>query len=244
MDRAAEATNGRRGESVWRRLLVAVRAAVRQVGSTGPGARRRARHVTVVHSDIVSSTQLLEAAGADYPRLLLRHRSLIAAAVARRGGAFLSHAGDGTLAVFDRADGALLASVEAQRALAAEPWPEGLVPRVRMGVHAGDVFDIEGEPVGLVIHHGARIMSAAQPGQVMVSAAAAEAAVHGGARVGGFSVADAGWHALRDHAGPVRLRQVVADGLTVVLPDSGHTIDLTSGTDRAADVEALLDGVT
>ncbi len=199
----------------------------------------------MVHSDIVSSTHLLEAAGPDYPGLLLRHRALIAAAVVRRGGEFLSHAGDGTLAVFDRADGALLASVEAQRALAAEPWPEGRVPRVRMGVHVGDIFEIEGEPVGLVINHGARIMSAAQPGQVMLSAAAAEAATcDGRPRVGGFSVADAGWHALRDHAGPVRLRQVVADGLTVVLPESGHTIDLTAGTDRAADVEALLDGAT
>jgi hypothetical protein len=62
--------------------------------------------------------------------------------------------------------------------------------------------------------------------------------------VGGFTVADAGWHALRDHAGPVRLRQLVADGLRVVLPDSGHTIDLTVGTDRGAEVETLLDGVT
>ncbi len=40
-----------------------------------------------------------------------------------------------------------------------------------------------------------------------------------------YPVADAGWHALRDHVGPVRLRQVVADGLTVVLP-ADHEIDL------------------
>ncbi len=40
-----------------------------------------------------------------------------------------------------------------------------------------------------------------------------------------YPIADAGWHALRDHIGPVRLRQVVADGLTVVLP-ADHEIDL------------------
>jgi class 3 adenylate cyclase len=242
MSRAVDATNGRLpGWPAWRRLTAVRRLARRTglVGSRAGGVRR----VTVVQSDIVSSTHLLEAAGPDYPRLLMRHRSLIAAAVARRGGRFLSHAGDGTLAVFERAGGALLASVEAQRALAAEPWPEDLVPRVRMGVHAGDVFEIDGEPVGLVINHGARIMSAAQPGQVMVSAAAAEAAMHDGPPRVGLSVVDAGWHTLRDHAGPVRLRQVVAAGLTVVPPDSGQTIDLTVGADRAADVAALLEGV-
>ena len=246
MSRVAETTSGRGpGTRVAQRLRT---AALSLVDLLVPPRRRspgRPRRVAVAHSDIVSSTHLLEAAGSAYPRLLVRHRALIAAAVARRGGEFLSHAGDGTLAVFDRADGALLACVEAQRALAAEPWTEGLVPRVRMGVHVGDVFEIDGEPVGLVINHGARIMAAAQPGQVMVSAAAADAAAHDGPPgVGGFTVADAGWHALRDHAGPVRLRQLVADGLRVVLPDSGHTIDLTVGTDRGAEVETLLDGVT
>ena len=180
----------------------------------------------MVHSDIVSSTHLLEAAGRDYPRLLVRHRALIASAVARRGGRFLSHAGDGTLAVFDRADSALAAAVEAQRALADEPWPHGLAPRVRMGMHVGDAFEIDGEPVGLVVHHGARIMAAAHPGQVMVSTAAAEAADRDGApEPGTYAVADAGWHTLRDHAEPVRLVQVVADGLTVVAPE----VDLTTG---------------
>ena len=226
MSRAVDATIWRRpGWPAWRRLVAAGRGLARRVGPGAPRSRRGTRRVVVVHSDIVSSTHLLEAAGPEYPGLLLRHRALIAAAVVRRGGEFLSHAGYGTLAVFDRADRALLASVEAQRALAAEPWPEGLVPRVRMGVHVGDIFEIEGEPVGL--------------------AAAAEAATYDGRpRLGGFSVADAGWHTLRDHAGPVRLRQVVAAGLTVVLPESGHTIDLTAGTERAADVEVLLDGAT
>ena len=217
-----------------------VRATARRVRSWALAPRRwtttttgAARRVTVVQSDIVASTQLLEAAGAEYPRLLVRHRSLIASAVDRRGGSFLTHAGDGTMAVFDAPDAALLASVEAQRALAAEPWPEGLAPRVRMSVHAGDVFDIDGEPVGLAINHGARIMSVARAGQVIVSPAAAHAAEAGGG-VGsgrdGLVVADAGWHELRDHCGPVRLRQLVGDGLTVVLPASDSDVSAPEST--------------
>ncbi len=241
----AERTSGRTpGTRTLLQWLQAATCALRSLaGRSSSATSRRSRRATVVHSDIVSSTRLLESAGADYPRVLVRHRALIADAVARRGGDFLSHAGDGTMAVFARADDAIVASVEAQRALAAERWPAGLVPRVRMGVHAGEIYEIDDEPVGLVINHGARIMSVAQPGQVMVSqAAAAEASTRdGGRRVAGLSMADAGWHALRDHAGPVRLHQVVADGLTVVLPDDGRRIDLTVSANDGAAVDARLD---
>ncbi|MBN2624138.1 MAG: adenylate/guanylate cyclase domain-containing protein [Acidimicrobiales bacterium] len=169
-------------------------------------------------SDIVSSTHLLEAAGPGYLWLLVRHRALVAAAVERQGGEFLSHAGDSTLAVFDRPENALVAAVEAQQALGAEPWPDGLAVRVRMGVHTGDVYDAGGEPVGLAINHGARVMAAAAPGQVTVSPAVVVDGVAARLARAGVVLADAGRHTMRDHTGPVRLRQVVADGVTVVVP--------------------------
>jgi class 3 adenylate cyclase len=201
------------------------------------------RRVTVVHSDIVSSTRLIRAAGPAYPRILVRHRELIARAVGRAGGWFLAHAGDGTLAVFDRADHALVAAAEAQRALLAERWPGGLAVRVRMGVHTGDVYEVGGEPIGLAVHHGARIMAAAEPGQVVLSSDAAVAA--GRARVArrhSIAVRDAGWHVLRDHPSPVHLSQLVADGLTVVLPDrqrqlSERRAGSRSGLGRVRDVD-------
>ena len=132
--------------------------------------------------------------------------------------------------MFDCADDAIAASVEAQRALAAEQWPGGLALRVRMGVHAGEIYEVDGEPVGLTINQGARIMAVAEPGQVVVSSAAMTAAAPcagpAGVAAVQYPVADAGWHTLRDHLQPVRLRQVVADGLTVV-PPADRVIDLT-----------------
>jgi class 3 adenylate cyclase len=188
---------------------------------------RRPRPAVVLQTDIVGSTILLAAARDHYPGLLVRHRDLIGAAVRRAGGRFLTHAGDGTLAVFDRADDAIAASVDAQRALRAERWPDGLSLRVRMGVHVGEIYEIDGEPVGLVINQGARIMAAAEAGQVVVSSEVVTAAAPCDAPRGGdYPFADAGWHALRDYDRPVRLRQVVADGLTVVLP-ADRLIDLT-----------------
>jgi class 3 adenylate cyclase len=217
----------------WLRSLVDLGTRlVRRPARRGPvdDRPRRPRNAVVVHTDIVGSTRLLEAAGARYPGLLMRHRALIGGAVERLGGRFLAHSGDGTLAVFDCAHDAIAASVEAQRALAVEEWPSGLSLRVRTGVHAGEIYEVDGEPVGLAINQGARIMAAAEPGQVVVSGAAVTAAAPctgGTVRAASvrYPMADAGWHALRDHVGPVRLRQVVADGLTVVLP-ADHEIDL------------------
>lgn len=226
MDERTGETGGRGPVARLRqRLQVAARAprprwAAARRRSTPQVAWRGPRFATVLHSDMVASTQLLEIAGPRYPRLLARHRALIAAAVTRQGGHFLAYAGDGTLAVFDRAGDALAAAVAAQRALAAEPWPDDLVPRVRMGLHSGDVYDVDGEPVGLPVNHGARVMAAAGAGQILVSPAAAAALGLAGPvlDVDGIVVADAGWHTLRDHATPVRLRQVVADGLTMAPP--------------------------
>jgi class 3 adenylate cyclase len=186
----------------------------RRPGYCGGEPAVLARPVTIVHSDIVSSTELVEAAGPRYPQLLARHRALIGAAVERGGGRFLAHAGDGTLALFDDPRDAVAAAVDAQRALGGELWPGGLAIRVRMGVHAGDVYDLDGEPVGLAVNLGARIMAEAAGGQVVVSGAVARAV----AGEHGPRLADAGWHQIRNHAGPVHLHQVVADGLTVVVP--------------------------
>jgi class 3 adenylate cyclase len=186
----------------------------RRPGQSGGEPAALARHVTIVHGDMVSSTELVEVAGPRYPQLLARHRALIGAAVERWGGRFLAHAGDGTLALFDDPRDAVAAAVDAQRALGDEPWPGSLAPRVRMGVHAGEVYDLDGEPVGLAVNLGARVMAEAAGGQVVVSDAVAQA-------VGGEGpprLADAGWHQIRNHAGPVHLHQVVADGLTVVVP--------------------------
>lgn len=207
--------------------------------ASGPGEGRRMRtattpgagryHAVVVQSDIVGSTRLIERAGDGYAGLLVRHRQIIAGAVARRGGRFLSHAGDGTLAVFDGPGAALGAAADAQAALAAEPWPDGLAVRARMGVHAGEVSDIDGEPVGLVINRGARMMAAAHAGQVAVSDEVVDALGALGAGTGdrldpGLALADAGRHDLRDHVEPVRLHQLAGEGLTVVLPGCGSLV--------------------
>ena len=190
----------------------------------GPQARRAAagrgapRYVTIVHSDIVASTELVAAAGPGYPRLLARHRRLIASAVRRFGGRFLSHAGDGTLAVFDEPVAALAASVEAQRALGDEPWPAGLAPGCGWASTPARSTTWPASRSACRCTRAPRIMAVAAAGQVVVSDAVVEAM----AARAGPSLADRRVARRPGPAAPVRLHQVVADGLTVVVPRRGH----------------------
>jgi class 3 adenylate cyclase/tetratricopeptide (TPR) repeat protein len=193
----------------------------------------------VLFTDIVGSTPLAEAAGDDYPRLLVRHRDLLEAAVRRHEGAMAAREGDGCLATFASPSSAVAAAVAGQRALGAEPWPDGLAVRVRMVVHHGDVIDLAGEPVGLALHHAARMLSCAGAGDVIVSSDAAPLVTP----ADGVELVDAGTHRLRDLPRPVQLR-VAADGLPPPDPASPSVpVDVLIGRDReVAEVCAALAG--
>ena len=82
--------------------------------------------------------------------------------------------GDSVVAAFSRASDAVAAALAAQRALVAEPWPEGAELRVRMAVHTGEV-QLRGDDnyVGQTLNRCARLRGIGHGGQVLVSAAAA-----------------------------------------------------------------------
>jgi len=67
---------------------------------------------------------------------------------------------DGFFVAFVRAREAILAIVAAQRALTTHSWPEGVVMRVRMGLHTGEPSQVGEGYVGLDVHYAARIMQA------------------------------------------------------------------------------------
>ena len=109
-----------------------------------------------------------------------------------------------------------MAAVEAQRALAAEPWPAGVEVNVRMGLHAGEASESAAGLVGLDINRAARIAAAAHGGQVVVSDAVRTLVT---ADLGaGVSLRGLGRHRLKDLREPEPLCQVVADGLRMEFP--------------------------
>src|SRR3990172_8119307 len=101
--------------------------------------------VTYLFTDIEGSTTMAEALAERWPPVLARHREIVRQALGAQGGAEVLTEGDGFFAVFTSASAGLAAAAQAQRDLAAEPWPPEAPIRVRMGLHAGEgMTDSEG----------------------------------------------------------------------------------------------------
>jgi len=204
--------------------------------------------VTLLFSDIEGSTRLLERLGDRYAEVLDEHRRVIRAAVAAHGGHELRTEGDAFFVVFARAGDAVRAAVAAQRELAANSAPDGMALRVRMGLHTGEPRVMGHDYVGMDVHCAARICSAAHGGQVVVSETTER--ILAGQGIEGVALDDLGEHRLKDLSRPMRLHQIVADGLTANFPPL-RTLDdpstnlvgergpLTALLGREADLEAL-----
>ena len=202
--------------------------------------------VTFFFSDIEGSTRLLQSCGVRWPELLARHGELMRRALGRHGGFEVGTEGDSFFAAFDSASAAVAASVDAQRALAAEEWPTGEMIRVRIGIHTGEAVVADDDYVGLDVHRAARIMSAGHGGQILVSAATEELAR--ASLPDELRLVDLGEHQLRDLSATEHLFQVAGDGLIDSFPPlRGVTVNptnlplqLTSFIGREEETSAVL----
>jgi class 3 adenylate cyclase len=117
---------------------------------------------------------------------LARHDRILREAVAARDGYVFSSGGDGLAAAFSRSADAVAAAVTAQRALQTESWPPDTVLRVRMGLHTGEAEERDGNYFGSPLNRAARLMAAAQGGQIVVSEVTATLIGH----IDGFGLID------------------------------------------------------
>jgi predicted ATPase/class 3 adenylate cyclase len=167
--------------------------------------------VTFFFSDIDGSTRLLQALGDRWPAVLDRHQELMRAAFEAHGGQEVGTEGDSFFAGFPTAPSAVAAAVEAQRALAAEPWPDGVEVRVRIGLHTGEAGFSTDTYAGLNVHRASRIANAGHGGQVLLSNATRT--LISGELPDGVELRDLGDHRLKDLDEPERLWQLVVSGL-------------------------------
>jgi class 3 adenylate cyclase len=173
--------------------------------------------VTFLFTDIEGSTRIEQAVGtARYAELRERHREILRSSFLVHGGAEQGTQGDSFFVVFGSAREAVAAAIEAQRALATEPWPEDAPIKVRMGLHSGEAGMAGGTLVGLDINRAARIAAVAHGGQILVSDAT-RALISSGLP-DDLHLRDLGEHRLRDLAGPERLVQLDADDLPGEFP--------------------------
>ena len=94
--------------------------------------------VTFLFTDIEGSTALWERDQEAMRLAVERHLELLDAAIAAHGGIHFKTVGDAVQAAFATAPDALAAAVQAQQAIAAEPWALPAPIRVRMALHAGE----------------------------------------------------------------------------------------------------------
>ena len=172
--------------------------------------------MTFLFTDVEGSTRLWEQFPTAMKQALERHDAILTGAIRGSNGEIVKATGDGMMAVFGSAIGALNASIAAQHALLDEPWPETGPLRVRMALHSGEADRRAGDYFGPVVNRTARIMAAGHGGQVLLSATAAALVVDQLPEQ--VSLADLGEHRLKDLERPERLFQLVHLDLTTEFP--------------------------
>jgi class 3 adenylate cyclase len=137
----------------------------RRGNDDAPTTECRRLLLTLLFTDIVGSTRVVERLGDRAWRVVLgRHREIVRAHVARAGGVQVDCCGDGFFAVFPGPALAIDCAAAICIALSAVDI------EIRAGVHAGEC-DLEdsGCVSGIAVHVAARIASVARPGEVLVS---------------------------------------------------------------------------
>ena len=152
--------------------------------------------VTFMFTDIEGSTRLLRELGAGYPEALAEHRQLVRKVIAGHRGVEVDTQGDAFFVAFTRASDAATAAAEIQQALRRGPVS------IRIGLHTGEPAVTDEGYVGIDVHHGARVMSAGNGGQVVLSARTRSMLDDGA------PVRDLGEHRLKDMGAPERLFQL------------------------------------
>jgi len=172
--------------------------------------------VTFFFSDIEGSTKLIQQLGERYPEVLLAHHQLLRASLAAHGGHELRTEGDSFFIVFGGALDACAGAAAAQTALAQHDWPDGGRVRVRIGLHTGEAALVGNEYLGLEVHRAARVASAGNGGQVLLSETTRALVDH--LLPPGLGLKDLGMHRLKDLARPERLFQLTIEGLPSDFP--------------------------
>ncbi|HEX8313082.1 MAG TPA: adenylate/guanylate cyclase domain-containing protein [Chthoniobacteraceae bacterium] len=172
--------------------------------------------ITFLFTDLEGSSVRWEHFPQSMKEALVRHDALLRETFTRHRGYTFKHTGDGFCVAFHTAHEAVTAAVEAQRALAAEPWNEAGPLKARMGLHTGAASLRDGDYFGQTLNRASRIMDAGHGGQILLSSATSQLARD--LLPAGASLIHLGEYALRSMDRLEKLFQVVVPDLTSKFP--------------------------
>lgn len=125
---------------------------------------------TFMFTDIVKSTNLIEAIGDDAWGDLLRwHDQILRTLFVGHDGEEVDHAGDGFFVAFETAASAIECAIAIQRTLAEHRRTHGFSPHVRVGLHTASSTRKGRGYRGKGIHEAARIAALAGPEEILAS---------------------------------------------------------------------------
>ncbi|MCH8815240.1 MAG: adenylate/guanylate cyclase domain-containing protein [Chloroflexi bacterium] len=125
---------------------------------------------TILFTDIVSSTALTQRLGDEKARDVLReHERIVREQLAAHAGAEVKTMGDGFMASFGSASGALECAIAMQKAFASYNEAAEEPVRIRVGLNAGEPIAEEDDLFGTAVILAARIAAKAEGGEILVS---------------------------------------------------------------------------
>lgn len=160
----------------------------------------------VMFTDIVGSTEMTSRFGDDAAMEILGiHDQIVRDAVVTNRGAEVKHTGDGIMAAFISAAGAVRAACGIQGALREHNDGEPQYPVVvRIGISAGEPVEQSDDLFGSTVQLAARLCASAQPGEVLVSNVISDLCLGKG-----LTFQDAGHRELKGFDQPVHTQAVL-----------------------------------
>ena len=156
---------------------------------------------TILFTDVVNSTTLTQSLGDEAALAILgMHDTIVRDALSALGGREVKHTGDGIMASFVSAAGAVRCAIQIQRELEkhAQANPERPL-KVRVGAAAGEPVEQNSDLFGSTVQLAARLCAHAQPEQILVSNAIPDLCIGKG-----LSFEEVGEVALKGFGAPVR----------------------------------------
>jgi len=168
-----------------------------------PTTRAQERKLAAIFfSDIVDFSAQMEASEAGTMEIMRANEEIHVRAFAGNGGRLLKKLGDGILASFATASGAVECALEIQRAVERDSRY-----RIRVGIHLGEVIEAEGDVHGDGVNIASRIQNVVEPGQIGVSKVVYDNVKN----KGGFAATPMGEHHLKNVETPVTLYALGAE---------------------------------
>lgn len=170
-----------------------------------PSAPTTGGLVTILFTDLEGSTTMTQRIGDAAAQEIVRaHNDIVREALREHGGTETKHTGDGIMASFPRATGAIEAAINIQRAVEERntEHPETAF-RVRIGLNAGEPVIEDADMFGTAVQMARRVCDAAQSGSILVTDVVRQLAA--GKR---YLFKDRGETLLKGFDDPVRLHEV------------------------------------